>query len=370
MGFVNRFVNLAALLSITLVTVDSTQGQDFRNSIVSTDFDFITATDPSTFKKLEYVAQRSAEMPDKREGSSLFQPAYEYKALFSDGTRVSIFIEAKGKNQKAARVEAMRFVHPLGKLPTALRSGVDRLCVHSGGRTTTAFADVGVIVMYSANASVRVANHDLEETIFHESVHAAWDATHAASEAWKTAQMKDGRFATHYAKSKPEREDLAETALFAYTLLHHPKRLPKSVRQSLRSSVYHRILFIEELLPKGKPLHYPISAPKPGIGASNDIKSLCDVRMPGIAADIISSCLFTEFKIAEPKVNKTLAGAGDQYESGEEVFQAAVKAFEVDPEELRNAVLATLHTNCKHGRGFDDVHLRKLIQQWAHKVSP
>ena len=49
----------------------------------------------------------------------------------------------------------------------------------------------------------------------HESVHAAWDKTHAKSAEWQDAQKKDGGFITDYARKNPQGEDLAESALFA-----------------------------------------------------------------------------------------------------------------------------------------------------------
>lgn len=252
-----RFIYLLTYLTL-IVSAGSLQAQDFKNSIASSDFDFITKDDPSTFEKLVFVGQGQSEMPDKRNNGGLWRDAYRFTASFSDHTKVDLFVDSKDKDRSAARHEAMRYVDPLGKLPTALRQGVDRLCIHWGGKTTTAFSDQGLIVIYADNASVRISNHDLEETIFHESVHAAWDAKHAKSDRWKRAQSLDGGFATLYAKSKPDQEDLAETALFAFTIIHHPQRLPQSVRTQLETTVGNRILYVEQLIPLGKPIHYPV----------------------------------------------------------------------------------------------------------------
>jgi lysophospholipase L1-like esterase len=250
---------IIATLSL-IAACASLSAQEFKNSIASTEFDFITEDDPSTFELLQFVRKDRAEMPDKRDDGELFRDAFQFKALFSDHTSVDIFVDCSGFDQSSAETEAMRYVHPLGKLPTVLRQGVNRLCVHSGGKATTAFSDIGLIVVYADNATVRISNHDLEETIFHESVHAAWDARYSNSEIWKRAQLKDGSFATLYAKRKPDREDLAETALFAYTILHHPQRLPKAVREALRKKVPNRILFVEKLIPIGKPVHFDVNS--------------------------------------------------------------------------------------------------------------
>jgi hypothetical protein len=225
---------------------------EFASSVVGTDFDFVTVEDASAFLGLEFVGRRRAEMPDKSvEDGDLFQEAFVFEARFDDPTKVLIYVDVDFLDSKAAEVEARRYVDPLGRLPAELRRGVSRLVVHRGGAETTAFSDVGLIVVYSDNATKRIGTHDLEETMFHESVHAAWDAKHARSEGWKRAQMADGRFVTRYARGKPDREDLAETALFAYTLLHHPDRLPAEVRRELRETIPHRIAYIAELVPVG-----------------------------------------------------------------------------------------------------------------------
>ncbi len=233
----------------------------YRSSVVGTDFDYITESDPDTFDHLEDKGQGSAEMPDKSDRSaSLRQEAFLFVAHFNDGTRVRLAIDADFKTQDSARQEALRYTPRLGKLPTALRRGVERVVIHKGGENVTAFSDVGLIVLYSDNATKRIGTHDLEETVFHESVHAAWDKTHAKSPQWQDAQKKDGAYITDYARKNPQGEDLAESALFAYTLLHHPDRIPKDAAANITRLIPHRIAFVETLLPKNKPLHFPVEA--------------------------------------------------------------------------------------------------------------
>lgn len=223
--------------------------QQYTSSVVGTDFDFITADDPSAFRSLKFLKRGRAEMPDKRaENASLFQQAYIFEASFTDQQKVKLYLDAEFQNETAAEAEAQRYVHPLGKLPAPLRKGVSRVVVHRGGKDTTAFSDIGLIVVYSENATQRINTHDLEETIFHESVHAAWDARHAQSAAWKRAQMADGAFVTQYAQRKPALEDLAESALFAYTIQTHPDRILAADRKTLSTTIPHRIAFIGDLL--------------------------------------------------------------------------------------------------------------------------
>jgi hypothetical protein len=76
-----------------------------------------------------------------------------------------------------------------------------------------------------------------EETVFHESVHAVWDKTHARSAEWMDAQTKDGSFITDYARRNPKGEDLAESALFAFTLIHHPDRIPREAAAKIERAI-------------------------------------------------------------------------------------------------------------------------------------
>ncbi|MDZ4404116.1 hypothetical protein, partial [Prosthecobacter sp.] len=84
--------------------------------------------------------------------------------------------------------------------------------------------------------------------------------THAKSAAWQDAQKKDGGYVTAYAQKNPQGEDLAESALFAYTLLHHPDRIPPEEAAKIARLIPHRIAFVEKLLPKDKPLHFAVEA--------------------------------------------------------------------------------------------------------------
>lgn len=255
----------AALLAFTLAPAGDEP--PFASSVVGTEFDFILETDPDTFVRLDDKGRSPAEMPDKSDRSaSLVQEAFVFVAHFNDGTRVNLAIDADFKTLESARKEALRYTPRLGKLPTALRRGVDRMVVHKGGEDVTAFSDVGLIVLYSDNATRRIGTHDLEETVFHESVHAAWDRSHASSPEWRDAQQKDGGFVTNYARRNPTGEDLAESALFAYALIHHPERIPQQEAARITRAIPNRIVFVEKLLPKGKPLHFAVETKRDGSG--------------------------------------------------------------------------------------------------------
>lgn len=358
---------LAALTSFSFA-------QEFRSSVVGTDFDFITAQDPTTFRCLEFKRKGYREMPDKSQDSLLIQEAYIFVAYFDDGTQIDIAIDHEFKDQQSATREANRYVKRLGKLPTSLRRGVKRMVVHKGNKDTTAFSDHGLIVVYSANASERISTHDLEETLFHESVHASWDKKYARSKLWTDAQAKDGKFITDYARKKPLREDLAESALFAYTLTHHPDRIPQEEADRIRKTIPARIQFVEKLIPKDKPVMYSVGPPyacdksgstfvvsKPGSEkpeqqfakagkANTNTELVCgiDLNKPGHVKDVASNALMLGFRFDEQRVSEFLDGAESRFATGNELLDSVAKEFEIDIQKLKSEIENFRHVNCTH----------------------
>ena len=59
--------------------------QEYRSSVVGTEFDFITADDHDTFIGLEYKFKGYREMPDKTQASPLVQTGFVFVAYFEDG---------------------------------------------------------------------------------------------------------------------------------------------------------------------------------------------------------------------------------------------------------------------------------------------
>lgn len=102
-------------------------------------------------------------------------------------------------------------------------------------------------VLYSENIEKRIKTHDLEETIFHEMMHATLEAGHANQPEWLEAQKADPGFITTYAAKLPKKEDLPESALFAYTLTKFPDRLPKKMQSAIRKTMPNRLKYLGDL---------------------------------------------------------------------------------------------------------------------------
>ena len=135
----------------------------------------------------------------------------------------------------------------VAKLPFDMRRRLHHVVIHHGDETASAEKDAGFFVLYHANIAKRIAAHDLEETVFHESVHATLDKRYANSRAWRQAQNADDAFITRYAQNNPGKEDLAESALFAWAVLQYPGRLPGEVEAEVRRIMPHRLAFFAKL---------------------------------------------------------------------------------------------------------------------------
>jgi len=217
----------------------------YRSSVVGTDFDFITEDDPSAFDRLEFLGFQEFEMPDKREtGEPLVQNAYVFEAHFTDGPNIKIALDQEFGNREAAEQDASQYGVRLGKLPSLYRKIIRHITVNFGGSDTTAFAeDKGhFFTIYSGNASRRMGAHDLEETFFHEATHASIQESYLESPEWRGAVSRDNAYITEYAKTSAQ-EDFAESALFAYTIIHHPERFPESEREMILETIPNRIEF-------------------------------------------------------------------------------------------------------------------------------
>jgi hypothetical protein len=249
-AFVNVMLNVALKEQAQAGSdIDSIASPPYRSSVVGTDFDFITEGDASAFKRLDFLGFQEFEMPDKRgTGEQLTQNAYVFLAYFTDGTKIKIALDRDFGSRRAAEQDAIRYTSRLGKLPSLYRQNLRHIVVHRGGADTTAFAeDKGhFFVIYSDNATKRISTNDLEETFFHEGSHASIQTKYLSQAAWRSAKARDNAYITEYAKTS-DQEDFAESALFAYTLIYNPERLPAAERAKIEKQIPNRIAFFRNV---------------------------------------------------------------------------------------------------------------------------
>jgi hypothetical protein len=243
--------------ALTLVASQAWAQEPPYGDTAGTVFDIIRADDPSALQCLDATGQAERQIWDKRVDGEPVVNAYTFMARYSDGTAIEIAVNPEVASADAALAAAQRFARPLGQLPTSLRQGIRRFSIHQGDEGF--HAGTGQIVVYTGRADQRASYDHLEESLFHEAVHASWDEQHRLAPDWMAAQQADGRFLTGYGANSPEREDLAETALFAFAILHHPDRFPPADTADTLAAVPNRIAYIKTLLPPDQPLYYQVA---------------------------------------------------------------------------------------------------------------
>lgn len=218
----------------------------FVNSIVSTDFDFILDSDPNAQESFRYVERARKEMPDKRT-NELFADAYVFEVVYAveggGGQTVEIWANCDFGSIREASPYARHLARAIGQQPAFLRESLKHVVLHSGDETAFAEESGGFFVIYAENMDTRLASHDLQETVFHESAHVALEGAHAEAEGWVAAQEADGGFITRYAERLPAKEDVPESAIFAWVVLNHPGRLPAEVEALVREVMPNRLAY-------------------------------------------------------------------------------------------------------------------------------
>ncbi len=234
------------LIGLFIVTSQLVIGQDplFPNSVVSNDIDYILESDPDSFVGLRFIGRQDRETPGDPSGGSLFDTnTFIFEALFSDGETMEIWCHSSFITEEAAREFAEKLGPRMGKLPAFQRNMVNHVVIHNGDRTAFAEIEGQFFVLYSENMNRRISTNDLEETVFHESVHASYQFMYETDPIWTSAQAADPTFVTVFGQENPQLEDLAESALFAFTYLTYPGRLPSDIESWLEENIPNRLEF-------------------------------------------------------------------------------------------------------------------------------
>lgn len=250
---------LLGILMMTFQSLAANADPLFPNSVVSNDLEFIRTDDQSVFSCVAFQGTERAEMPDKRNDALFDSGTFMFQANYQDGTSVGLWAHSDFGSHSTALRSVEPVAQAIGKLPTVMRSKLDHVVIHKGDEVAFGEADGHFFVLYSDNIRTRIRNHDLEETVFHESVHATLDAKYLRNRAWRSAQRADGAFITEYAARLPDKEDMAESALFAWTVLVHPGRLPQGIEARVRQIMPNRLAFFEDLF-LSKPIFHRVGA--------------------------------------------------------------------------------------------------------------
>ena len=205
--------------------------------------DIITAEDWSAFHSMTYAGIENRQVYDRRSNAWLFQKMHLFDASFSDGLTSEIQINPEFGGQSAAVIEADKYARAVGRLPTSMRRDVDSVTVHPGREL---FGGGNRNILIHTDQADLYGKY-LEEILFHEAAHTSFDADHASSPGWLSAQRQDPTFISTYARDHPTREDIAES-LLPWFSLRYTDVLPFSKISAVNSSIPNRLAYFDSLL--------------------------------------------------------------------------------------------------------------------------
>lgn len=214
----------------------------FRFSVSGTGLDYIHSTDPDTFLSIEYKGQFRREIPGV---TPLFdEEAYVFEASFTGGKKMEIRCRSNFGSLAKAREYADKLTDKLGKLPVFMRDDLSHVSVFSGESRATAEPNGKFFFISDQRIDQRIADNQLEETVFHEATHVYFEKRFGQSPEWINAQKQDASFVTTYAESLPVLEDIPETAIFVYTIKNYPGRLSKDIEDWVSKNIPNRYKFL------------------------------------------------------------------------------------------------------------------------------
>jgi hypothetical protein len=204
----------------------------------------ITENDPSALTSVAFVATGTRTIPDNRVMNDVDTLVNIFTATYDGGKQVSVMVNAEILFS-AAEIEANRYARIVGQLDPITREEIDVLWIHAGDATFS--GNPRGIVIHTGRASQSLIPQGfLEETMAHESVHAALDALYLRSPDWFDAQKRDVTFPTAFAREFPETEDLAES-YGAYLIVKNAERHPPDLVSRIQNGIPARLAFFESL---------------------------------------------------------------------------------------------------------------------------
>lgn len=216
----------------------------YPNSVASNNLDFIKPDDPGACWVVAENGSGRTEMYDPRHDTLFVDGAIHFDVKFDDQI-VRINVHPK---VRVPQTRAMQAAVSISKLPKQMRKALRYVNILEGDGGAWA-EDLGrFITLYDDLMTRRMAEHDLDETVFHEAAHVALDPLLSQDPVWKSNQAADNGFITHYAADNPNKEDIAESALFAWTMTFHSGRLPLEIEDTVRKIMPNRLEYLANIL--------------------------------------------------------------------------------------------------------------------------
>jgi hypothetical protein len=202
----------------------------------------ITEADWSAYTSMTYAGQASRWVFDRRVNQWLFQPMHLFNASFADGLASEVQVNPEFGSQAAAAIEAEKYALVVGRLPTSMRTDVQSITIHKG---LMPFGGGNNNLLIHTDQAIQYGSY-LEEILFHEAGHTSFDAAHANSPGWLSAQQNDPTFISTYARDNPTREDIAESILPWFALRYTNVLFPFQI-DAINAAIPNRLAYFDAL---------------------------------------------------------------------------------------------------------------------------
>ena len=216
------------------------------------DCDILTKNDPTTLKTLTFLSKKNLLAFDGRSESSRRANFFLFNAVFEKDNVISIRVNSEFKTKDKAEEQALKYGRMVGQLPNFLRTSVQNITIHRGRPTWRAEGKIKNITIhtnrYGTSAS-RTPRKCVEEVMLHEAGHISLDGDLGGSiksYPWKKAMKADGKFISSYAKEYPDREDIAETALWWVAVRCKTDRISESNYKNILRFIPNRLKYLDE----------------------------------------------------------------------------------------------------------------------------
>lgn len=207
----------------------------------------IRETDPTTFtdSSIVFLEQAPRSVFDRRVDDYVTINAFVFDVTYSDGITMEAQVNPEFGSETNARQLVETYAGALGRIPAALREGVDTLWINDGVHPLS--GTDGALLIHVGQAFQYEFQDYLDEVLLHEAVHSALDVPHATSPGWIAAQEADPNFISANAKAFPEVEDLAESFSAWVISEYLTDRLETSLINLFRQTIPNRLDYLDGL---------------------------------------------------------------------------------------------------------------------------
>jgi hypothetical protein len=207
------------------------------------DPDILTETDPTTLTGLVPGGQADRTLYDGRVDGTVTVSAYVYQASFDDLLTAEVAVNPEFSSDSAS-VLAEKYTAALGRLPTAIRGGIEFVWIHDGVAPIEGRASA--IVIHVGQADVHEAAGFLEEALVPEAVRVSLQSLHGATAGWREAQALDNGFISQLAEDNPDTEDVPQSFLPYFAVLHKQDRITQFLSATIVKAIPARLTYFDE----------------------------------------------------------------------------------------------------------------------------